>query len=285
MGEEASGGRVASPRNAARSEPLFVSGTRAAQRPSGPQTASATCANVAPGTANWIWSGAPAGEEPSGKRSSPESWTGRVRMRRLAARTVMPGQRARVARGARAQVGELGVERLARAGGRVAVAVAADALERHRRPARIAVGRPAARGHHDLALRRHGVQRELPADQPRQRVHPRLGVRHGGERPDRRDAGRGRVVALRLRADHGLVDPARAALEHLAVLVDEEVVADVVPAVGVAVVARDAEHDAGRLLRPVVVRADRVVDERGLHLAVLAARSAAARSRRPTRCG
>ena len=34
-------------------------------------------------------------------------------------------------------------------------------------------------------------------------------------------------------------------------------------------VARDPEHDAGRLLRPVVVRAHRVVDERGLHLAVL----------------
>ena len=90
MGEEASGGRVASPRKAARSEPLFASGTEAAQRPSGPQTASATWAKVAPGTANWISSGAPAGEEPSGKRSSPESWTGRVRMRRVAARTVMP---------------------------------------------------------------------------------------------------------------------------------------------------------------------------------------------------
>ena len=37
----------------------------------------------------------------------------------------------------------------------------------------------------------------------------------------------------------GLVDAAGAALEDLAVAVDEEVVAHVVPAVGVAVVARD----------------------------------------------
>jgi hypothetical protein len=88
------------------------------------------------------------------------------------------------------------------------------------------------------------VERELPADQARERVEAGLGERDGRERPDRRDPGRGRVVALGLRADHGLVDPARAALEHLAVLVDEEVVTDVVPAVGVAVVAGDAEHDA-----------------------------------------
>ena len=40
----------------------------------------------------------------------------------------------------------------------------------------------------------------------------------------------------------GLVDPAGAALEQPAVLVDEEVVADVVPAVGVAVIAADGQH-------------------------------------------
>ena len=86
-------------------------------------------------------------------------------------------------------------------------------------------------------------------------------------------AGRDGVPALRLRADDGLVDAARAALEHLAVLVDEEVVADVVPAVGVAVVARDAEHDRGGVLRAVVVGRDRVVDEGELYLAVAGGRA------------
>ena len=62
---------------------------------------------------------------------------------------------------------------------------------------------------------------------------------------------------------------ARAALEDLAVLVDEEVVADVVPAVVVAVVARDAEHDRRRVGGCVAVRRRRVVDERDLHLAVV----------------
>ena len=73
------------------------------------------------------------------------------------------------------------------------------------------------------------------------------------------------VPALRLGADHGRLDAARAALEDHAVAVDEEVVTDVVPAVGVAVVAGDAEHDPGRFLGRVVDRGDRVVDERGLH--------------------
>ena len=94
-----------------------------------------------------------------------------------------------------------------------------------------------------------------------------------GEGPDAGDPGRDGVVALGLGADHGLVDAAGAALEDLAVLVDEEVVADVVPAVGVAVVAGDPEHDPGRLLGRVVVGADRVVHERGLDLAVLGRRA------------
>ena len=66
--------------------------------------------------------------------------------------------------------------------------------------------------------------------------------------------GRVAVAALRLGADHGGLDAARAALEDHAVAVDEEVVTDVVPAVGVAVVAGDAEDDPGRFLRRVVDR-------------------------------
>ena len=75
-------------------------------------------------------------------------------------------------------------------------------------------------------------------------------------------AGRVAVVALGLRADHDrLVDAAGPALEDLAVLVDEEVVADVVPAVRVPVVLRDPEHDRRGVGGRVVVRGDRVVDE------------------------
>ena len=141
------------------------------------------------------------------------------------------------------RAGQLRVERLARAGGRVAVAVAADALEGDRRPARVAVARAAAGLERDLAEHRHAVQRQLPADQPRQRLHRGRVERQVGERAEAGDAGRVAVVALRLRADDGGLDAARAALEDHAVAVDEEVVADVVPAVGVAVIARDAEDD------------------------------------------
>ena len=273
MGEEARGGRPASPRKAARIEPLWASGTLARHVPSAPQTVSAMCAERRARHRELDL------ERRARGRGAVREAQGARELDRPRADAAARGahrdarERPGVARRARAQVGELGVERLAGARGRVAVAVAADALERDRRAARIAVRRAAARGHHDLALGRDAVERELPADQARQRVHPRLGEQHGAERPDRRDTGRDGVVALRLGADHGLVDPARAALEHLAVLVDEEVVADVVPAVGVAVVARDPEHDPRRLLGPVVVRADRVVDERGLHLAVLGRRA------------
>ena len=106
-------------------------------------------------------------------------------------------------------------------------------------------------------LHRNAVQRELPADQPRQRLHRGLVERDVGERPEAGDAGGVAVVALRLGADDRRLDPARAALEDRAVAVDEEVVTDVVPAVGVAVVAGDAEHDAGRILGRVVDRRPR----------------------------
>ena len=93
-------------------------------------------------------------------------------------------------------------------------------------------------------------------------------LRDAGERADVRDAGRDAVVALRLRADDGLVDPALAPLEDLAVAIDEEVVADVPPALRVAVIAADRADDRGGVLRPVVVRVDGVVHERGLDGAV-----------------
>ena len=210
---------------------------------------------------------APAGEEPSAKRSTPETAVGRAPFW-LAARTV---------------IAETGCENCAARVRRAGSWAYSDSpgqdvwqpsrwpLTRSKNtcvPARIAVALAAAGGQRDLAQDRDAVQRELPADQARERLHGRRVERHVRERPETRDAGRVAVPALRLGADHGGLDATRAALEDDAVAVDEEVVTDVVPAVGVAVVARDAEDDAGRLLRRVVDRGDRVVHERGLHHAV-----------------
>src|SRR4051794_5860511 len=176
--------------------------------------------------------------------------------------------RALAGRGAAAQVGQLRVERAAGALGLVAVAVAGDALQDDLAPGRVAVGLAAGGRDGDLALDRGAVDRELPGDELGHRLQRGLGLAGGVEGADVGHAGGDRVVALRLGADHRLVDAAGAALEDLAVLVDEEVVADVVPAVGVAVVLRDAEDDPGGVLRPVAVRAHRVVDEGHLHVAV-----------------
>ena len=64
-------------------------------------------------------------------------------------------------------------------------------------------------------------------------------------------------------------EPAGAALEHLAVLVDQCVVGDVAPAQGFAVVGVDGLDDAGRLQRGVVVAARGVVDHRGANPVVV----------------
>ena len=84
-------------------------------------------------------------------------------------------------------------------------------------------------------------------------------------RSEHGDADRAGVEPFRMRADDGLVDAAVAALEDLPVLVDEKVVADVVPAVALHVVDLDPAHDRGRLRGGVRVAAGRVVDERKLN--------------------
>ena len=89
------------------------------------------------------------------------------------------------------------------------------------------------------------MERELPDSRRASASSAGVGLAGGAESAEARDARRLGVVALRLRADHGLVDAAGPALEDVAVPVDEEVVADVVPAVRVAVVAADAAHDRG----------------------------------------
>ena len=50
-------------------------------------------------------------------------------------------------------------------------------------PLRIAVALAAGRGDGDLALHRHAVERELPADQVRERLDAGLGERHGSNVP------------------------------------------------------------------------------------------------------
>ena len=79
---------------------------------------------------------------------------------------------------------------------------------------------------------------------------------------DHRDSDRAGVEPLRVRADHRPGHAAVAAFEDLAVLVDEEVVADVVPTVPLHMVELDRLHDRGRLRLRVRVRSRRVVDDR-----------------------
>ncbi len=79
---------------------------------------------------------------------------------------------------------------------------------------------------------------------------------------EQRDANRTGVEPLGVGADHVPLDPAVAAFEDLAEAVDEEVVADVVPAVSLDVVELDRTDDRGRLGDAVAVRTRRVVHER-----------------------
>ena len=101
---------------------------------------------------------------------------------------------------------------------------------------------------------------------PREQLHERRARRRGHRRrpvdPDQRDADRAGVEPLRVRADDVPLDPAEPALEHLAVLVDEEVVAEVVPAVPLHVVGLDPADDGRRLLSRIRVDAGGVVDDR-----------------------
>jgi hypothetical protein len=78
--------------------------------------------------------------------------------------------------------------------------------------------------------------------------------------PEHGNADRARVEPFRVRADHVLVDAAVATFEHLPVLVDEKVVADVVPAVALHVVDLDAAHDRSGLRSCVRVCSGRVMD-------------------------
>ena len=103
---------------------------------------------------------------------------------------------------------------------------------------------------------------EPPRQQGRQGVPRLLRHRQRAVLAEQGDADRPGVEPLRVGADHVPLDPAVAALEDLAEAVDEEVVADVVPAVPLDVVELDRPHDRRRLGGAVPIRAGRVVHER-----------------------
>ena len=92
-----------------------------------------------------------------------------------------------------------------------------------------------------------------------------LAAPHAGSRrreaSDHRDPDGAGVEPPRVRADDVLVGAAVAAFVHSAEAIDEEVVADVVPAVRLHVIQLDASHDRGGLGRCVVVPARCVVDD------------------------
>ena len=154
---------------------------------------------------------------------------------------------------------QLAVEAVSRAARRVDVAVRGDRVQRHggaRRVARV------ARGDADDPRERIYVPEVEPPGN--QRDERRLSRCRDGRRAvvaDQRNAGAARVEPHRVRPDHRARHAAVPALEDLAVLVDEEVVANVVPAVGLNVVEHDRPHDRGRLARAVAVRARGVMDE------------------------
>src|SRR6266550_5241632 len=89
-------------------------------------------------------------------------------------------------------------------------------------------------------------------------------------RPDHGNTDRAGVEPFGVCADDWFVDASVTALEDLSELVDEKVVADVVPTVALHVVDLDPTYDRRRLRRGVRVTAGRVMDEGKLEGACVA---------------
>ena len=170
---------------------------------------------------------------------------------------------------------ELGVELRPGTAGRIGVAVPRDRAKRHRLPGRIA--RVARGDAHDLRERIDVCQVEPPGEQRDERGLRSRSDSDGAVVADQRDAGAARVEPHRVRSDHSPRHAAVPAFEDLAVLIDEEVVADVVPTVALDVVDLDRPHDRRRLARRVAVRAGRVVDDREMDVVGVGRRPAADR--------
>ena len=152
------------------------------------------------------------------------------------------------------------VERRARAVGEAGVAMTGDGAQEDgqtRAEAGVAAG--------DERLRRGRVDVrdvEAPGEERGQRAARLRGDRERAVLAEHRHADGAGVESLRVRADDVALAPAVAALVDGAEAVDEEVVADVVPAVPLHVVELDRPDDRRRLGRGVAVRARRVVDDR-----------------------
>src|SRR5207302_6271260 len=121
--------------------------------------------------------------------------------------------------------------------GGVAVAVAGDAAQRDGGSGGEAAVGGAAGGDLDGGASgdRGAVQRQLPREQTFERGAGGRGQRGAAERTEDGHPGRVGVVAAGLGADDRLLDAARARLEDASEAIDDEVVADVVPAVDEAV--------------------------------------------------
>ena len=154
---------------------------------------------------------------------------------------------------------ELRVEQVSRAARQAGVAVAGDGpqLHRHPRPPALAAVR-------NVRERRDRIdvgEVETPGDQPLERLHRGRRRFRRLEVADQRDSDAPGVEPERVRADHVARDAAVPPLVDAAEAVDEEVVADVVPAVRPYVVDVDPAHDGGGLVGRVGVRRRRVVDD------------------------
>ncbi len=157
---------------------------------------------------------------------------------------------------------ELGIDERARAVGRERVAMAADDAEARALAGGIAIVAP--RYQRRAAERIDVRDVEPPRDELRQGVAGRSGERSAAAVADHRDADAARVESAGLRADHRFVDPPCTPFEDPPVGVDQEVVANVVPAVRAHVVGVDRADDRGDVRGRIAVGRVGVMDEHHL---------------------
>jgi len=105
------------------------------------------------------------------------------------------------------------------------------------------------------------MELELPGEQVLERGQRRRGRRRARVGAEERDPGRPRVEAVGVGADDALARPAVTTHVDRPEAVDEEVVADVVPAETARVVDVDPTHDARRFFPCIGVGAGGMVDD------------------------
>jgi hypothetical protein len=143
--------------------------------------------------------------------------------------------------------------------------VAEDGVDHHPAAGRVAGVGPAGAGQHRAAAGVDVGQVELPGRQALQGGQHGRGRPAGGKGPEQGDPRGVGVEPAGVGAEHGPGDAAVAALEHAAVAVDQEVVADVVPAPGAHVIQVVGPDQGGVLRGRVAVALHGVMHEGGLH--------------------